>query len=314
MIFGQSGGGAKVVTLMAMARRDPVPRRRDDERPACHRGRPQPRDRARRPGWPRWAPRSSGTRGITDRAPGRERGDDRSDRGKGEISFTSTLDHDVLRRHPFFPDAPREAGHIPLIVGNTHDETGYWLGDTLRRGDTTWDNLPARLAREMVKDVGVRSCHCPLPALYPDRTAGQILLAASTAGRSWPGHLIQAEDARRSGHRPGCTSSIFRRRRTVACSARFTRSTSGWCSTTFNFPPRGPVTRRCAPSGWADGRCLHPAGAERRSQWTGIAGLAVLRPGAARDDDLRPREPRRKRSAPRRAPAVAVAPYIKPGG
>jgi len=118
---------------------------------------------------------------------------------KGEISFTSTLDHGVLPRHPFFPDAPREAGHIPLIVGNTHDETGYWLGDTLRRGDTTWDNLPARLAREMVKDVGVDHVIARYRQLYPDRTPSQILLAASTAGRSWPGHLIQAEERAKIG-------------------------------------------------------------------------------------------------------------------
>ncbi|RZM01712.1 MAG: carboxylesterase/lipase family protein, partial [Sphingomonas sp.] len=35
--------------------------------------------------------------------------------------------------------------------------------------------------------------------LYPDRTPGQILLAATTAGRSWPGHLIQAEERARIG-------------------------------------------------------------------------------------------------------------------
>ena len=35
--------------------------------------------------------------------------------------------------------------------------------------------------------------------IYPERTPGQILLAASTAGRSWPGHLIQAEERARIG-------------------------------------------------------------------------------------------------------------------
>jgi para-nitrobenzyl esterase len=34
---------------------------------------------------------------------------------------------------------------------------------------------------------------------YPSRTPGQILLAASTASRSWPGHLIQAEQRARIG-------------------------------------------------------------------------------------------------------------------
>ncbi|WP_076069670.1 carboxylesterase/lipase family protein [Sphingomonas montana] len=199
MLFGQSGGGAKVVTLMAMA----------EARPLFHAaatmsgqhvtaaGPIHATQRAR--AWMRQAgaadvaalatmpvARLVAAMAMTDPL-----------EGKGEISFTSTLDHHVLTRHPFFPDAPREAGHIPLIVGNTHDETGYWLGDVLRRGDTGWGNLPVRLAAQMTKDLDPAYVIARYRTLYPDRTAGQVLLAASTAGRSWPGHLIQAEERAR---------------------------------------------------------------------------------------------------------------------
>jgi len=119
--------------------------------------------------------------------------------GKGEISFVSTLDHGALPRHPFVPDAPREAAHIPLIVGNTHDETGFWIGDMLKRGDTTWDNLAGRIAAQVTKDVAPDWVVKRYREIYPERTPGQILLAASTAGRSWPGHLIQAEERARIG-------------------------------------------------------------------------------------------------------------------
>ncbi len=119
--------------------------------------------------------------------------------GKGEISFTSTLDHGVLPRHPFYPDAPRQAAHIPLIVGNTHDETALWIGDLLRRGDTTWENLPQCLVANSVKDVAPDHVIARYRELYPEKTPGQILLAATTAGRSWPGHLIQAEERARIG-------------------------------------------------------------------------------------------------------------------
>jgi para-nitrobenzyl esterase len=51
----------------------------------------------------------------------------------------------------------------------------------------------------MVKDVGVDHVIARYRQLYPDRTPGQILLAASTAGRSWPGHLIQAEERAKIG-------------------------------------------------------------------------------------------------------------------
>ncbi|WP_342029265.1 carboxylesterase/lipase family protein [Sphingomonas sp. CFBP 13720] len=194
-LFGQSGGGAKVVTLMAMA----------EARPLFHRAMTMSGQHVTAAG-----PRNAGIRARTwmQRAGAADANElarlpiDRlvaamatpdPIQGKGSISFTSTLDHHVLARHPFYPDAPREAAHIPLICGNTRDETGYWLGDVLKRGDTDWANLPDRLAAQMVKDLDARHVVERYRAFYPDRTPGQILLAASTAGRSWPGHLIQAE-------------------------------------------------------------------------------------------------------------------------
>jgi para-nitrobenzyl esterase len=201
MLFGQSGGGAKVVTLMAMP----------EARPLFHAAATMSGQHvtaagpmhatARAQAWMAKAGASDvatlarlpierlvDAMGMTDPLENR-----------GEISFTSTLDHGVLPRHPFVPDAPREAAHIPLIVGNTHDETALWIEKTLRAGDTSWDNLPARLAREMVKDLAPDHVIRRYRQIYPDRSPGQILLAASTAGRSWPGHLIQAEERARIG-------------------------------------------------------------------------------------------------------------------
>lgn len=201
LLFGQSGGGAKVVTLMAMA----------EARPLFHRAMTMSGQHVTAAG-PRnatlraraWMTRAGAgdptelARLPIDRLVAAMSTPDPIE-GKGEISFTSTLDHHVLPRHPFYPDAPREAAHIPLICGNTHDETGYWLGEVLRRGDTDWANLPDRLAAQMVKDLDARHVVERYRAFYPDRTPGQILLAASTAGRSWPGHLIQAEERARIG-------------------------------------------------------------------------------------------------------------------
>jgi para-nitrobenzyl esterase len=201
MLFGQSGGGAKVVTLMAMP----------EARPLFHAAATMSGQHvtaagpmhatARAQAWMAKAGASDvaalarlpierlvDAMGMTDPLENR-----------GEISFTSTLDHGVLPRHPFVPDAPREAAHIPLIVGNTHDETALWIEKTLRAGDTSWDNLPARLGREMVKDLAPDHVIRRYRQIYPDRSPGQILLAASPAGRSWPGHLIQAEERARIG-------------------------------------------------------------------------------------------------------------------
>jgi para-nitrobenzyl esterase len=201
MLFGQSGGGAKIVTLMAMA----------EGRPLFHAAATMSGQHVTAAGPNHATIRSRAlmeNAGASDFAAlkalpvGRlveamAMTDPIED--KGEISFTSTLDHHVLTRHPFYPDAPREAAHIPLIVGNTHDETGLWIGEPLRRGDTTWENLPERLVREMTKDVAPDHVIRRYRELYPERTPGQILLAASTAARSWPGHLIQAEERAKIG-------------------------------------------------------------------------------------------------------------------
>lgn len=201
MLFGQSGGGAKVVTLMAQAQARPLfhAAATMSGQHVTAAGPNHATIRAR--AWMKQAGAVSPAELATlpvERLVAAMATTDPIE-GKGEISFTSTLDHAVLTRHPFYPDAPREAAAIPLIVGNTRDETGLWVGDMLKRGDTTWANLPERLMREMVKDVGVEHVIARYRQLYPDRTPGQILLAASTAGRSWPGHLIQAEERARIG-------------------------------------------------------------------------------------------------------------------
>ncbi|GAA0673147.1 para-nitrobenzyl esterase [Sphingomonas insulae] len=196
MIFGQSGGGAKVVTLMAMAEARPLFHaaatmsgqhvtaagpNHATARAKAWMAQAGARDAAELATLP--VERLVAAMAMTDPL-----------EGKGEISFTSTLDHITLLRHPFYPDAPREAAHIPLIVGNTHDETALWIEAMLKRGDTTWANLPERLLSQMTRDVGVDHVIARYRQLYPQCTPGQILLAASTAGRSWPGHLIQAEE------------------------------------------------------------------------------------------------------------------------
>jgi para-nitrobenzyl esterase len=64
---------------------------------------------------------------------------------KGGVIFWSVMDHGVLPRHPFYPDAPRESGHIPMIIGNTHDETKAFLGGDPKNFALTWEELPGRM-------------------------------------------------------------------------------------------------------------------------------------------------------------------------
>ena len=118
---------------------------------------------------------------------------------KGSIIFWSVMDGGVLPRHPFYPDAPRESGHIPMIIGNTHDETRAFLGGDPRNFTLTWEDLPDRLGPELVLDVAPALIVKRYRELYPDYTPSEVFFAATTAGRSWPGHLIQAEQRARIG-------------------------------------------------------------------------------------------------------------------
>lgn len=201
MIFGQSGGGAKVVSLMAM----------EQARPLFHSAATMSGQHVTAVG-PMNATRRASAWMTAAGAPDFARfcqmpmerlveamGGPDPIEGKGEISFASTLDHRAMKRHPFYPDAPAEAAAIPLIIGNTHDETGYWLAATLKAGDTTWDNLVPRIAGQIVKDVDPQWLVESYRRLYPARTPGQLLLAMSTATRSWPGHMVQAEMRARQG-------------------------------------------------------------------------------------------------------------------
>ncbi|MDB5457737.1 MAG: carboxylesterase [Caulobacter sp.] len=118
---------------------------------------------------------------------------------KGSIIFWSVMDGGVLPRHPFYPDAPREAAHIPMIIGNTHDETRAFLGGDPRNFTITWEELPARLGPELVLDVAPAVVVARYRQLYPHYTPSEVFFAATTAGRSWPGHLIQAEQRAKIG-------------------------------------------------------------------------------------------------------------------
>jgi para-nitrobenzyl esterase len=118
---------------------------------------------------------------------------------KGSIVFWSVMDGGVLPRHPFYPDAPRESAHIPMIIGNTHDETRAFLGGDPRNFALTWEELPERLGPELVLDVAPRRVIARYRELYPHYTPSEVFFAATTAGRSWPGHLIQAEQRAKIG-------------------------------------------------------------------------------------------------------------------
>lgn len=203
MVFGQSGGGAKIATLMAM--------------PAAaglfHRAATMSGQQVTASGPLNATLR---TRAVLDalKLPPDRAGDLRTIAAErllealsardpilpfGGVSFAPVLDERSLKRHPFYPDAPAQSAHIPMIIGNTHDETRAFLGGDQTNFTVTWDQLAEKLVPNMRVDIQPEIVIAEYRRLYPHYSASDVLFAATTAGRSWRGAVIEAEERAKSG-------------------------------------------------------------------------------------------------------------------
>lgn len=194
MVFGQSGGGAKIATLMGM--------------PAAaglfHRAATMSGQQVT----------ASGPMHATERAKAyltrlnvtpaglidlpAERLVDALDTTDpimgGSIYFGPVLDMKWLSRHPFWPDANPQSNAIPMVLGNTRDETrGFFGPGHPRIVGLTWDNLAERLGPELKVDLNPDWVVAEYRRMFPNHNPEQIFFAATTAGRSWRGQIEEAE-------------------------------------------------------------------------------------------------------------------------
>jgi para-nitrobenzyl esterase len=197
MVFGQSGGGAKIATLMAM------PAAKD----LFHRVATMSGQQVTAAG-----PRSSTLRAqalldalkITPADLARlnavefaaivaaARAADPTLAGRS-LYFGPVLDQVALPRHPFYPDAPPQSADIPMIIGNTRDETIAFLGNEPGVRELTWAQLPQRLLQQLYVDIDPEHVVAEYRRLYPHYTPTDVFFAATTAGRSWRAAIIEAE-------------------------------------------------------------------------------------------------------------------------
>ena len=110
------------------------------------------------------------------------------------------LEEGTLPTHPFWPEAPALSASIPMVMGNTREETGSLIAfNDPTIFDLTWETLPARLERDMVSDVDVHAAIKLYRTHYPDLPPAQVFLRATSAGRSWRAQVIEAEARARQG-------------------------------------------------------------------------------------------------------------------
>jgi para-nitrobenzyl esterase len=112
----------------------------------------------------------------------------------GGVYFGPVLDMTWLTRHPFWPDANPLGRAIPMMLGNTHDETRAFIGlDSPKVRGLDWSNLSARMAPELKIDILPEWVVGQYRARYPTWSPVDVFYDATTAGRSWRGQVIEAE-------------------------------------------------------------------------------------------------------------------------
>jgi para-nitrobenzyl esterase len=102
----------------------------------------------------------------------------------------------TIIRDPFDPDAPPLSADIPMILGNTHDETRLLIGASDPFTFTlTWETLPVKLAQhaQFLGDLNLDDVIRKYRGMYPAYSPSDVFFAATTASRSWRGQLIEAE-------------------------------------------------------------------------------------------------------------------------
>ncbi|WP_454830444.1 carboxylesterase/lipase family protein [Pseudoxanthomonas wuyuanensis] len=203
-VFGQSGGGAKIATLMAM------PAAKD----LFHRAMTMSGQQVTAAG-PRAATqraelflhalqlktgqadalRTLPVQRLLEAAKMR----DPSRVESSALYFGPVLDSRSLPRHPFYPDAPEQSARIPMIIGNTRDETRAFLGGDRANFELTWEQVPAKLREQQYVDLSPEVVIAEYRRLYPHYTPSEVFFAATTAGRSWRGAIIEAEERAKQG-------------------------------------------------------------------------------------------------------------------
>ncbi len=112
----------------------------------------------------------------------------------GALYFGPVLDERNLHRHPFWPDAPAQSAHIPMMIGNTREETLAFLGPDPANAGLTWETLPGRLTPAQMRiDVAPETVVAWYRREHPELSPDQVLIRATTAARSWRAAVTEAE-------------------------------------------------------------------------------------------------------------------------
>jgi len=122
-------------------------------------------------------------------------------------TWAPVIDPVTLPHDPFSPHASELGNSIPMIMGNTHDETTYLIGSKdPSTFELSWDQVPDKLKYHVGSFIGTldpKQIVASYRSWYPKYSPSDVFFAASTAARSWRGCIIESE--RRAGDAKAAT-------------------------------------------------------------------------------------------------------------
>lgn len=120
----------------------------------------------------------------------------------GGVYMGPVLDMRSLTRHPFWPDPAPQGNAIPMMLGNTVAETrAFFPPGHPRLQGLTWETLAARAGPELKVDIDPAWVVAAFRARYGADSPEQIFHRMVTAGRSWRGQVEEADARARAGAR-----------------------------------------------------------------------------------------------------------------
>ena len=205
-IFGQSGGGAKCATMMAMPPAHGL----------FHRVMSMSGQQVTA------APKTIATErtreflkraGLAEVPPDKLRSaieatpfETLKDAANVSSAWLPVVDGRSLPRDPFSPDAPPLSQSVPMILGNTHDETrGLIGGSQPALFHLEWKDVAGALKQNVGVYLGPVAPETIVERYrewYPQYSPSDVFFAAATAFRSWPGQVIEAERRAESPAQP----------------------------------------------------------------------------------------------------------------
>lgn len=200
LIFGESGGGAKVCTLMAM----------DKAKGLFHRAVVQsgPRIRhAEKAESGKAADELVKKLGLTKETIGEILTKPVADiqaaaEGNAAAGSGPVLDGRSIARHPFHPDGPPQSADVPLLIGcNRTEGTSLDGGRDPTLFDITWETLPAKL-QEALPGRDVKKVIELYKKNHPDIEAPELYFMAGADNRFFRGSVTVADRKSAQGGAP----------------------------------------------------------------------------------------------------------------